>query len=80
MRLTFDREADAISLRPKDVQLGTSKEVAPGIFLHYDVEGNGATIEVLAVSQCKGRPLLDQKDLDLSPPYEPDLSRLKERD
>ncbi len=71
MRLTFDREADAISLWLKDVQLGTSKEVAPGIFLHYDTEGNVATIEVLAVSRYKGRPLLEHMDIDFSPPYEP---------
>ncbi|MBM2826959.1 MAG: hypothetical protein HW403_1023 [Dehalococcoidia bacterium] len=71
MRLTFDRQADAISLKLKEGKLRGSKEVAPGIFLHYDHNGDVATIEVLAASHYAGRPLLDHLEMDLAPPYEP---------
>ncbi|GEM_PF-1042868 len=72
MRLSFDREADTICLWLKDVdKLTTSKEVAPWIFLHYDKDGEVASIKILAVSRYKGRPLLEHMDIDFSPPYEP---------
>ncbi len=82
MRLFFDREADAISLWLKDGKLKNSKEVAPWIFLHYDDEGEVASIAILAASRYKGRPLLEHMDIDFSAPPKPveiktDLSRLK---
>ena len=86
MRLSFDREADAISLWLKDTdKLKNSKEVAPGIFLHYDEDGEVASIAIIAASRYAGRPLLEHMDLDMAPPYEPveievDLPRLKKKD
>ncbi len=85
MRLSFDREADIVSLWLKDTKLKNSKEVAPGIILEYDHNEQVAGITILAASRYKGRPLLEHMDIDFSPPYEPleievDLPRLNKRD
>ncbi|MSQ15500.1 MAG: DUF2283 domain-containing protein [Dehalococcoidia bacterium] len=71
MRLSFDREADAISLWLKDTKLDVSKEVAPRISLHYDHNGEVASIAIIAASRYGGRPLLEHMDIDFSPAYEP---------
>ncbi|MSQ15499.1 MAG: DUF2283 domain-containing protein [Dehalococcoidia bacterium] len=72
MRLSFDREADSIDLWLKDTnKLKDSKEVAPGITLHYDYDGEVASISIIAASRYAGRPLLEHMDIDFSPSYEP---------
>ncbi len=71
MRLSFDREADVISLWLKDTKEKTTKEVAPGIILGYDYDGEVSSITILAVSRYKGRPLLEHMEIDFSPPWEP---------
>ncbi len=71
MRLSFDREADSISLWLRDTKLDVSKEVAPGIFQWHDHKGEVASIAIIAVSRYKGRPLLEHMDIDFSPPWEP---------
>jgi uncharacterized protein YuzE len=50
MRLTYDPDADALTLRLSDASIESSEEVAPNIILDFDAEGRVVGIEVLFVS------------------------------
>ncbi len=51
MRLTYDPEADALTLRLSDGAVESSEEVAPNVILDFDIEGRVIGIEVLFVSE-----------------------------
>ena len=51
MRLTYDPEADALSLRLSDAAVESSEEVAPNVVLDFDAEGRVVGVEVLFVSK-----------------------------
>lgn len=51
MRLTYDPEADALSLRLSDGAVDSSEEVGPNVVLDFDAEGRVVGIEVLFVSE-----------------------------
>ena len=51
MRLTYDSEADALTLRLTDAPVESSEEVAPNVALDFDAEGRAIGIEVLFVSE-----------------------------
>jgi len=51
MHLTYDREADAVSidLKPR-AKRKTTRKVSPGVFVHTDRRGTVIEIEILAAS------------------------------
>lgn len=51
MKLTIDREADALYLELEDVSAVESEEVAPGIVVDYDAQNRVVGIEMLHLSQ-----------------------------
>ena len=61
MRLTYDPEADALTLRLTDTPVESSAEVAPNVVLDFDAEGRVVGIEVLFVSE-----LPDANPMDLA--------------
>jgi len=50
MKVTVDKEADALYMRLSDTRIQDSEEVRPGIILDYDEKDNLVGIEVLRVS------------------------------
>lgn len=62
MKAHYDPEADALSIKWSDAQYVESDEVAPGVILDYDKDGNVIGVEVLDASkqikQLEGKPLL----------------------
>ncbi len=51
MKLTFDKDADALYLELEDSSIVESEEVAPGVILDYNQTDNVVGIEVLRLSQ-----------------------------
>jgi uncharacterized protein YuzE len=50
MKLTIDREADALYLRLDDTAILESEEVKPGIILDFDKDGRVIGVEILELS------------------------------
>jgi uncharacterized protein YuzE len=51
MKLTVDKEADALYMRLSDTRIHDSEEVKPGVILDYDENNNLVGIEILRVSE-----------------------------
>ena len=51
MKLTVDREADALYLRLDDSKIIESEEVAPGVIVDFDAKNRAVGVEVLYVSK-----------------------------
>ena len=51
MKLTIDREADALYLNLDDNPADDSREIAPGVILDYNADGKVASIEMLYLSK-----------------------------
>lgn len=58
----YDPDVDALAINWGDAQIVESDEVAPGVILDYDKDGNVVGVEVLDASkqilQLPGKPLL----------------------
>jgi uncharacterized protein YuzE len=64
MRITYDAEVDAMSIVFRETPV-TTKEVAEGIAIEYDLEGRIAGIEVLdAVKRFGGEDTLRKITLE----------------
>jgi YD repeat-containing protein len=55
MRITYDREVDALYIRFKETTV-TTKHLAEGIAADYDAEGRLAGVEILDASKRLGDP------------------------
>ena len=51
MRLTLDRESDALYLRLDETAVVESEEVQPGVVLDYDAADNVVGVEILNLSK-----------------------------
>ncbi len=51
MKVTVDKEADALYMRISDTRIHDSEEVKPGIILDYDDQNNLVGVEILRVSE-----------------------------
>ena len=47
MKITYDRDADAISITLADAEVEETKSVAPGFFADYDADGRVIALEIL---------------------------------
>ena len=57
MRITYDREVDALNIRFKETTV-TTQHLAEGIAADYDAEGRLAGIEILDAVKRLGNPTL----------------------
>jgi uncharacterized protein YuzE len=57
MKVTYDREADVLSILLSDSPVEESDETKPGIILDYDARGNVIGIEILNASERIGDPM-----------------------
>ncbi len=53
IQTNYDPEADVLHVRfgPPDVRYDGAEEVAPGVFVEFDAEGNAIGLEVISVSK-----------------------------
>jgi len=51
MKVTIDKDADALYIRLSNTQIYDSEEVKPGVILDYDDQDNLIGIEILRVSE-----------------------------
>ncbi len=51
MKLTIDRKADALYLNLDEAPAADSQEIAPGIILDYNLDGQVVGIEMLHLSK-----------------------------
>jgi uncharacterized protein YuzE len=51
MKVTVDKEADALYMRLSDTRIHDSEEVKPGVILDYDDQNNLVGIELLRISE-----------------------------
>ena len=51
MKITYDKEADAMYIKIREVPFGSNLNPAPGVILDLDADGALVGIEILAVSQ-----------------------------
>lgn len=62
MKAHYDPQADTLSIKWSEACYAESDEVAPGVILDYDKDGNIIGVEVLDASkqikQYPGKPLL----------------------
>ena len=56
IRTNYDPEADVlhVTFGPQGVRSDTSEEVAPGVFVEFDPDGNPIGIEVISVRRRSG--------------------------
>jgi uncharacterized protein YuzE len=54
MRLTYDRNADALSLTVSTAAIAGTEEVAPNVMVDLDEAGEIVAIEILGVSRRPG--------------------------
>ncbi len=63
MRIVYDAQADALSLVFREVEAEQSRELAPGLIVNLDREGNAVAIEVLDARLKIGRGGLSLKPI-----------------
>jgi uncharacterized protein YuzE len=66
MKVTYDVQADALYIELKDLPVGETDELSPGIVADYDSNGNIIGIEVLAASKRVTLPQRVEHDVVLS--------------
>ena len=64
MKLTVDREADALYLDLDEAPAAESEEISPGVILDYNSEGKVVGIEMLYLSKRVSAEKLDRVQLE----------------
>ena len=65
MRIVYDGQADALSLVFLEAEPESSRELAPGVIVNLDRQGNAVAIEVLGARARIGRKSLSLIAIDL---------------
>ena len=64
MKLTVDREADALYLDLDEAPAAESEEISPGVILDYNAEGKVVGIEMLYLSKRVSAEKLGRMQLE----------------
>ena len=64
MKLTVDREADALYLNLDETPAAESEEISPGVILDYNAEGKVVGIEMLYLSKRVSAETLKHMQLE----------------
>ena len=64
MKLTIDREADALYLDLDDAPAAESEEISPGVILDYNTAGKVVGIEMLYLSKRVDAKKLDRLETE----------------
>lgn len=65
MRLEYDAQADGLSVIFRDSATESSREVAPGVILNLDGQGEAVAIEVLEARRRIGKNAMSLIAIDL---------------
>ncbi len=65
MRLSYDAQADALSLVLREGIVESSREIAHGVVVNLDAGGEPVAIDVLNARRWIGRPGLSRIAIDL---------------
>lgn len=65
MRLAYDAQADALSLVLRDEEPQDSRELAPGLIVSIDRQGNAIAVILLEARVKLGKDALAQIKIDL---------------
>jgi uncharacterized protein YuzE len=55
MKISYDKEVDAISVTLRKGRVDRTVEISPEIMLDYDVDGNPLYLEILGASEKLGK-------------------------
>lgn len=66
MQIAYDPQADAISVVFSDREVRSCQELAPGLIISLDAEGEPVAVELLGASRRLGRDGLARIAVDLS--------------
>lgn len=66
MRITYDGQADALSLVLTEEEAVISRELAPGLIVNLDRRGGIVGIDILSARASIGRRALSEIALDLT--------------
>ena len=55
MKISYDKEVDAISVTLRKGKVDRTVEISPEIMLDYDVDGNPLYLEILGASEKLGK-------------------------
>ena len=66
MKITYDKDADAMTIVLADADVEETKSVAPGFFADYDADGRVVALEILKAGQKYD---FDQTDIEPPEPY-----------
>lgn len=66
MRITYDGQADALSLVLTEEEAVISRELAPGLIVNLDRHGGIVSIDILSARASIGRRALSEIALDLT--------------
>lgn len=64
MKLTIDRDADALYLNLDETPATESEEISPGVILDYNAEGKVVVIEMLHLSKRVSPEKLNRMQLE----------------
>ena len=64
MKLTIDREADALYLNLDEAPAAESEEISPGLILDYNADGKVVGIEMLYLSKRVGAEQLSRMQME----------------
>lgn len=64
MKLTIDREADALYLDLDEAPAAESEEISPGVILDYNAEGKVVGIEMLYLSKRVAQDQLKRMQIE----------------
>ena len=66
MKVSFDRDADALYIRFSDDEIAETAEVRPGLMLDYDAKGRIVGLEILNASESLAGPDMKRLAVELS--------------
>ena len=65
MKVSVDREANALYVRFSEDAVTESAEIRPGIIVDYDARGRIVALEILNASQTVATPNLDRLSVEV---------------
>jgi uncharacterized protein YuzE len=77
MKLTVDREADALYLDLDESPAAESEEISPGVILDYNAEGKVVGVEMLYLSKRVSSEKLERMQMEAIGVPQPEVIREK---
>ena len=63
MKITYDKNVDAMTILLANLDIEETRDIAPGVYVDYDADGRVVALEILKASQK-----YDLSDIEMQPP------------